>query len=146
MKDFDSVVLEGLREGKRKARYFVPQDADRSLVLVSKIVKDILALYCRAKMLEEQYSVLDRQTERTDRKHVKRQYEDLLGRLQIHNRELDDIGCRLRDWQTGAVDWPAIYQGREVYLCWRMGEDTVQYYHEAYESFAARRRLPGDLK
>ncbi|NLX07408.1 MAG: DUF2203 domain-containing protein [Phycisphaerae bacterium] len=146
MGEFDSVVLSSLREGKRKPKYFSVNEANRSLVLVSMVVKDILALYCRAKVLEERYSVLDRETERGPRKQIKRQYEALLKQLQCFNQELTEVGCRLRDWQTGAVDWPAIYQDREVYLCWRMGEETVEYYHEAYESFAARRRLPEDIK
>ena len=146
MGEFDSAVLPGAREGKKATKYFTSDEANRSLVLVSKVVKDILTLYCRAKILEEQYSVLDRETERTQRKLLKRHYEGLLKQLQGYNRELGEIGCRLRDWQTGAVDWPAFYQDREIYLCWRMGEGKVQYYHEAYESFAARRRLPTDLK
>jgi len=146
MKDFDSIVLAGLKEGTKKVRYFKPTEASRSLVLVKRVVRDILGLYCRARMFEEHYSVLDRETESNDRNQIKHQYELLLKQLQGHNHELDDIGCRLRDWQSGTVDWPAIYKGREVYLCWRMGEENVEYYHEAYESFAARRRLPEDMK
>ncbi len=145
MGEFDSVVLTGLRESKKSGKYFSCDEANRSLVLVSRVVKDILALYCRAKILEERYSVLDREIERSSRKQIKRQYETLLKHLQAYNQELNEVGCRLRDWQTGALDWPAMYQGREVYLCWRMGEDNVEYYHEAYESFAARKRLPDDL-
>ena len=146
MGEFDSAVLPGAREGKKATKYFTSQEANRSLVLVAKIVRDILGLYCRAKILEEQYSVLDRETERDQRKQLKRNYEGLLKQLQTYNRELTDIGCRLRDWQTGAVDWPAFYQDREIFLCWRMGEGKLQYYHEAYESFAARRRLTADIK
>jgi hypothetical protein len=146
MGEFDSVVLAGPREGKKRPRYFTVREASRSLVLVGKVVKDILSLYCRAKILEERYSVLDRETERAPRKAIKRQYEMLLKQLQAFNQELGEIGCRLRDWQTGAVDWPTIYQDREVYLCWRMGEEQVTFYHEAYESFAARRPLPHDFK
>jgi hypothetical protein len=97
-------------------------------------------------MIEEHYSVLDRETERKDRINLKRQYEYLLKQLQAFNHELNSIGCQLRDWQTGTVDWPSLYEGREVYLCWRMGDSQVEYWHEAYESFAARRRIEAEFE
>jgi hypothetical protein len=145
MGKLDKAILEKRRVGRDEAKYFSAQDANRSLVLVAKIVKDILTLYCRAKALEEQYSVLDRETERVERKQVKKQYEAVLRQLQAYSEELSEIGCQLRDWQTGVVNWPALYQGHEVYLCWRMGEPKVRHYQEAYDSFAARKDLPEDF-
>jgi len=145
MSRFNPVSLASESSGNVRPRYFTVQEANRSLILVGKIVKDILSLYCRAKMIEEHYSVLDRETERKDRINLKRQYEMLLKQLQTFNHELNSIGCQLRDWQTGTVDWPALYEGREVYLCWRMGDAQVEYWHEAYESFAARRRIEPDF-
>jgi len=146
MGEFDGVVLAGVSEGKKDSKRFTVDEANSSLVLVAKIVRDILTLYCRAKILEERYSVLDRETERLRRKEIKSQYEVLLKQLQGYNQELAEVGCKLRDWQTGAVDWPAVYQDREIYLCWRLGEEKIGYYHEAYESFAARKRLPANLR
>jgi len=141
MSEFDSVVLEPTSEGQGITRYFTPEEANRSLVLISRIAKDILGLYCQAKILEERYSVLDPESEREARRQIKLQHEKLLKKLQGYNQELNMVGCRLRDWQTGAIDWPAVCEGRDVYLCWRLGEEAVEYYHEAFESFAARKRL-----
>jgi hypothetical protein len=141
MSRFNQVSLADESGGRLRLKYFSVQEANRSLVLVNKVVKDILSLYCRAKVVEEHYSVLDRETERKERLGLKRQYEVLLKRLQSYNNELNSIGCQLRDWQTGTVDWPAVYEGREVYLCWRMGDTQVEYWHEVYESFAVRRRI-----
>jgi hypothetical protein len=139
------VSLADESKGSVRHRIFTVEEANRSLILVVKVVKDILGLYCRAKMIEEHYSVLDRETERKERVNLKRQYESLLKLLQGYNHELHAVGCQLRDWQTGTVDWPALHEGREVYLCWRMGDAQVEYWHEAYESFAARRRISGDF-
>lgn len=141
MSRFNPVSLADEAKGTSRQRFFTVEEANRSLVLVAKVVKDILGLYCRAKIIEEHYSVLDRETERKERLNLKKQYEALLKQLQVFNHELHHVGCQLRDWQTGTVDWPALYEGREVYLCWRMGDSQVEYWHEAYESFAARRRI-----
>lgn len=145
MGELDSLVLAGAEEGNKPVRRFTAGQANSSLVLVTRIVKDILALYCQAKVLEERYSVLDRETDRDERVGIKRQYESLLRQLHGFNQELMDVGCRLRHWQTGVVDWPAVYNDRDVFLCWRMGEERIEYFHEAFESFAARKRLPDDF-
>ena len=146
MSGFNPVSLAGTAGSPVRARYFTVEEANRSLILVGKIIKDILSLYCRATMIEEHYSVLDRETERRERIGLKRQYESLLKQLQSYNQELNSIGCQLRNWQTGTVDWPAILEGREVYLCWRVGDGQVEYWHEAYEDPAVRRRIDWELE
>ena len=50
----------------------------------------------------------------------------------------------LRDIQTGLIDFPALVSGRQVCLCWRLGEDSVEWWHELSSGFAGRRRI-GEL-
>jgi hypothetical protein len=146
MSRFNQTSVADESGGQIWLKFFTVLEANRSLVLVNKIVKDVLSLYCRAKVVEEHYSILDRETERKERIALKRQYEGLLKQLQAYNHELNTIGCQLRDWQTGTVDWPALHEGREVYLCWRMGDPQVEYWHEVYESFAVRRRIGSEFE
>ena len=42
---------------------------------------------------------------------------------------LAERGILLRDPETGLVDFPAEHDGEQVFLCWRLGEDDVAYYH-----------------
>lgn len=48
----------------------------------------------------------------------------------------------LRDLDTGLVDFPALLDGDDVWLCWRLGEPEVVYWHAKDQGFAARRPLP----
>ena len=52
--------------------------------------------------------------------------------------ELADIGCELKDWETGLVDFPARMSGEEVLLCWKLGEPRVAYWHHVHAGFAGR--------
>ena len=52
---------------------------------------------------------------------------------------LDDWGVVLRDIRTGLLDFPALVDGRQVWLCWRLGEDAVAWWHEATTGFEGRR-------
>ena len=54
---------------------------------------------------------------------------------------LAERGILLRDPEIGLVDFPAERDGRRVYLCWRLGEDQVAWYHEANAGFGSRKPL-----
>lgn len=54
---------------------------------------------------------------------------------------LADRGILLRDPDTGLVDFPAERDGRRVFLCWRLGEDDVAWFHEEQAGFSGRRPL-----
>jgi len=54
---------------------------------------------------------------------------------------VDAMGCTLRDYERGLVDFPAIIEQQPAYLCWRMGEESVQFWHGPEEGFAGRKPL-----
>lgn len=49
----------------------------------------------------------------------------------------------LRDLRSGLVDFPGIVEGEQAWLCWRLGEEEVAYWHRKDEGFSSRQRLPG---
>ena len=53
-------------------------------------------------------------------------------------------GCLIKDLDVGLIDFPAIREGEEVYLCWKLGEERIEYWHRVHEGFAGRKLL-GDL-
>jgi hypothetical protein len=54
---------------------------------------------------------------------------------------LIEEGIVLRDAESGLIDFPSRVDGQEVYLCWRLGEDRVGYWHGPESGFAGRRPL-----
>jgi hypothetical protein len=54
---------------------------------------------------------------------------------------LDEWGITLRDIETGLIDFPALVNGRQVWLCWRLGEERVDWWHELDAGFGGRHRL-----
>jgi len=65
----------------------------------------------------------------------------LLGRVGELVDRLGSWGIELRDIATGLVDFPAVVEGEDAYLCWRLGEPEVRYWHPIGEGFAGRRPL-----
>lgn len=54
---------------------------------------------------------------------------------------LEELGGVLKDLEMGLVDFPTVSGGSEVYLCWRLGEDGIHYWHGLDEGFAGRKPL-----
>jgi hypothetical protein len=58
--------------------------------------------------------------------------------------ELAALGVRVKDADTGLVDFPALRHGEEVLLCWQVGEDAVRWWHGGAEGFASRSPIDWD--
>jgi hypothetical protein len=56
--------------------------------------------------------------------------------------ELEDEGIVLRDPDQGLIDFTALHNGREVLLCWQLGEDELAWWHFPEDGFAGRKPLP----
>jgi len=55
--------------------------------------------------------------------------------------QIQATGCIVKDLDSGLVDFPSVIQDEEVYLCWRLGEDRIRFYHRQDEGFAGRKPI-----
>ncbi len=55
--------------------------------------------------------------------------------------QLDEAGVQVKDLDEGLLDFPAVHEGREILLCWRVGEERVAYWHGIDEGFAGRKPI-----
>jgi hypothetical protein len=65
----------------------------------------------------------------------------IVDRMQADVAWLDERDIALRDIGSGLLDFPALAAGRPVWLCWRLGEDRVAFWHGTDEGFAGRKPL-----
>jgi hypothetical protein len=65
----------------------------------------------------------------------------VIDQMQAAVTRLDQWGITLRDIETGLIDFPALVSGRQVWLCWRLGEAEVAWWHELTAGVAGRRSL-----
>ena len=118
-------------------KYFTPSEAQLTLPLVRKIVKDILDTTREMRLFADDLGgVVEGHSQ------IKKMAENLEGFI----NELEELGCYYKDWNfsIGLVDFPAIIKSREVYLCWRSDEEKIKYYHGVEEGYAGRKLIPED--
>jgi len=56
-------------------------------------------------------------------------------------RKIVEMGVQLKDLERGLVDFPAWKEDREVFLCWHLGEDRIEFWHELETGFSGRKAL-----
>ena len=65
----------------------------------------------------------------------------IVSRMKDAVDQVDEWGVALRDIGTGLIDFPALANGRPIWLCWRLGEGDIGWWHEADSGFDSRQRL-----
>jgi hypothetical protein len=58
---------------------------------------------------------------------------------------IEDLGVLVKDLDVGLIDFPTLYRGQEVYLCWRMDEADIDFWHGTQEGFAGRKLIDGEF-
>ncbi len=60
--------------------------------------------------------------------------------------EVQELGCVVKDLDMGLVDFPTLFHGREVYLCWKLGESSIAFWHGTDEGFAGRKAIDDEFR
>lgn len=126
--------LPGHRESSER-RHFTLAEARSALPYVGRIVQDVVDCYRDVLAHRER---LEMPRPEDDPKKVKAEYEAGIERLNTLVEELQEVGVELKDFERGLIDFPALHDGREIYLCWHLGEDTISAWHELDAGYAGR--------
>ena len=77
---------------------------------------------------------------------LRTEHQQLAQSLKTALNRILETGCLIKDLEIGLLDFPAVIDNEDVYLCWKLGEDRIRFYHRQDEGFAGRKPLdPGDL-
>ncbi len=121
---------------------FTLASAERALVLVRRIVADIVTRYRVLQELKQRRDGLTATLDDADTfDEVRAEVTQTVGELNRLHQELVDVGCVLKDWETGQIDFPTVFEGRRVYLCWRTGEAAITHWREEDDAYADRKPI-----
>lgn len=128
-------------------KYFTVEEANRTLPLVRRIVSDIVATYSEVRRGLEEARTLDPEVaEQTSRRHeLEAEMRQLTDRVNGFIGELEEIGVLFKGFEEGLIDFYGKLDGRPVFLCWKLGEESVEWWHELDAGYVGRRRLPTHL-
>ena len=123
------------------ARYFTLEEANALLPKITPIMDSLLTRRAKAAKMGRQVQELFEDL-RVDRgSPILSELAVDFAVIEEQIAELQSYGCVIKDLNGGLIDFLAERNGREVYLCWRFGEDRIEYYHELHTGFQGRRKV-----
>jgi hypothetical protein len=126
-------------------KIFTVDEANRTLPLVSKIVQDLVGDHRRweDKVREFELATVGASPDKPDAiaELLQIEAQRLAADIEGYIAELNDLGVICKGMDTGLVDFRGQIDGRDVFYCWKLGEPSVQYWHEVDAGFVGRQRL-----
>ncbi len=122
-------------------RFFTVEEARQLLPVLKKLVGR--AIFLSARLREQQdvvQSLADAASNNTGSPEGTAYLETLI-QLENYLHQIKGTGCVVKSVEEGLVDFLHLKEGREVYLCWKHGEEDIGYWHEVDAGFAGRTPL-----
>jgi hypothetical protein len=134
-------------------RYFTLQQAEKLLPEVESAIRDAIqqkSVYQQAE--EEWQGFVSRVTmlggvrvDHSEVMDIKRRRESSAERLKAAVEKIQDYGCVVKDLDIGLIDFPTLFHGEEVYLCWKLGESGIEFWHGVHEGFRGRKAIDAEF-
>jgi len=122
-------------------RYFSLTDANDALKIIRPLMDDVQAI--RLKIVEKQpeaWPAIEKSAGNGGNKALSNLVQDF-ERLDVLIHQVLDTGAQIKDINIGLLDFSALRNGREVYLCWKYGEHDIAFWHEVEAGFAGRQPI-----
>ncbi len=129
--------------GDRSQQLFTVEEANLRLPLVSAIVKDIVTLFADLHDRRERLTDLRNRSEQSEYRDevdaMESELETDIEGLDAYVAELAELGVELKDPVIGLVDFRTLVDDREAYLCWKLDEEEILWWHELDTGASGRR-------
>lgn len=136
------------------ARRFYLSEAESLLPQVSTWIKEAVSLKSECQEAENKIEALSQKVmlhggmivDRERAQSVRHRRDETLEKLKATVEQIQETGCLVKDLDRGLVDFPTLFRGEEVYLCWKLDEPAIEFWHRVEDGFAGRRQIDDDFR
>jgi len=122
-------------------RYYTPAEANNLLEVVRPMVGELIKIGGRIREHQpEIWLVVEKSAGNGGNPTLSKMLPDF-DRLDAILHRLQDMEIEVKDLSTGLIDFPAVKDGRVIYLCWKYDEGSIQFWHEVEAGFAGRQPI-----
>jgi hypothetical protein len=122
-------------------KFFTLEQANDALKVIRPLMEEIQSI--RQKILEKQpetWTAIEKSVGNGGNRTLSRMVRDF-ERLDALVHRILDTGAQIKDINIGLLDFSAMKDGREVYLCWQYGEGEIAYWHEVDAGYTGRQPI-----
>lgn len=121
--------------------FFTPSEANSILPEVRSILDQLLERKNNVVTARMELDRLPTEGNLEQAEQIRAKIQALIAEIERGVTSLEEMGCIVRHIDEGIVDFPAMRFGEQVYLCWRVGEPTVSFWHDMNSGFAGRQQI-----
>ena len=125
----------------QKERIFTRDEANGLLKSLRPLVRDLQEEWGRIKFLNPKIQKAREKALMDAFSPHGVEYVESVSHLMLVMREVREMGVVVKDLDKGLCDFPYLKRDRVVYLCWQLGEDSIEYWHDMESGFSGRERL-----
>lgn len=122
-------------------RYYTLAEANEMLTVVRPMVEELMEIGRRIRERRPEIWEMAEKAAGNGGSSILSKLLPDFDRLYVLLHRLQDIDVEVKDVSIGLVDFRALRDGREVYLCWKYGEGSIQFWHELDAGFAGRQPI-----
>lgn len=122
-------------------RYYIPKEANEMLPIIRPMALELMEISGRIRDHQPELWAVAQATAGNGGNPALSKILPDFDRLDVLLHQINDMGIEVKDLTIGLIDFPALYEGRVVYLCWKYGEESVQFWHELETGFSGRKRI-----
>ena len=119
-------------------KYFTPAEANAAVPRLVPLVERAQRCLSRVRELTAKSKPAG---DRRDREQTMREVEGMRAEIAEVLRAIEKAGVTVKGLEPALLDFPAMYRGREVYLCWKQGEEDIRFWHPLSTGFAGRQPI-----
>ena len=120
-------------------KYYTPKEANEALSIVRPMLEEMMNIGEKIRIHQpELWDLVQKSAGNGGNPKLSKLLTDF-DRLDALLHQIQDMGIEVKDLTIGLIDFVALRDGREVYLCWKYGEDNIQFWHEIEAGFQGRR-------
>jgi hypothetical protein len=123
------------------ARYFTLKEANAALEQLRPLVEQMLEIRRELLSLQPELEPVLQKALGNGGSRAASQASVYFEQLREIIDRIQESGVEMKDVNSGLLDFRSLREGREVYLCWRFGEDEIRYWHDIDAGFAGRQPL-----
>jgi hypothetical protein len=130
-------------------RFFTLEQAEKVLPDVDSAIRRVISLKAEYESLQLEWQSFSERLVATGGMRVDRGWvmeqknsrEEAALALKQAVDKVHEFGCLVKDLDIGLIDFPTLFQGEEVYLCWKLGEAGIRFWHGVNEGFRGRKPI-----
>ncbi len=124
-----------------KLKYFTVKEAEKLIPTIQRVMDAALDTKVMIERKVEEWRKLHKSISEAEDAVFRGQVDFFATQLEKQLDQITQLGCVPKDLENGLVDFPARINSREAYLCWRLGEKKITYWHGLTEGFKGRKPI-----